>query len=104
MRTRYITQYGICLMFFIISTIMSWYEGSNLRENSFEWKYTAKFTNYFKGPVTEPSDIMQIDFFIYAAKFHPIPVWMMIASAAYIFLLSLYLVVKKMRNIAYEEA
>lgn len=83
---------------------MSWYEGSNLRENSFEWKYTAKFTNYFNGPVTEPNDIMQIDFFVYAAKFHPIPVVIMLASAAYIVLLSLYLIVKRMRNIAYEEA
>lgn len=98
MRIRHMVQYGVCLIFFAVTTIISWYEGSNLIQNSFEWKYSAKFTNYFKGPVVEPHDIMQIDFFVYAAKFHPIPIVIMCASFAYMFLLSLYLIVKKMRN------
>ncbi|MCP1125605.1 YjdJ family protein [Bacillus sp. 3103sda1] len=88
-------QFGIALIFFIVSTILSWYEGSNLIEDSFDWKYSAKFTNHFKGPVSDSHDIMQIDFFIYAAKFYPIPVIIMVASFGYMVLLSVYIILKR---------
>ncbi len=88
-------QFGVALIFFIVSTIISWYEGSNLIEDSFDWKYSAKFTNYFKGPVSDSNDILQIDFFIYAAKFYPIPVIIMITSFGYMLLLSVYIVLKR---------
>ncbi|WP_440602389.1 YjdJ family protein [Bacillus sp. GB_SG_008] len=95
MRIRYMVQFGVALIFFIVSTIISWYEGSNLIEDSFDWKYSAKFTNYFKGPVSDSNDILQIDFFIYAAKFYPIPVIIMITSFGYMLLLSVYIVLKR---------
>ncbi|PEZ09036.1 hypothetical protein CN326_04720 [Bacillus sp. AFS018417] len=88
-------QFGAALIFFIVSAIISWYEGSNLIEDSFDWKYSAKFTNYFKGPVSDSNDILQIDFFIYAAKFYPIPVIIMITSFGYMLLLSVYIVLKR---------
>lgn len=49
-------------MLFITSALMSWYQGSNLIDNPDEWKYSAKFTNYFKGTVSNYEDIYQIDF------------------------------------------
>ncbi|WP_255258094.1 YjdJ family protein [Bacillus sp. AFS018417] len=95
MKIRYMVQFGAALIFFIVSAIISWYEGSNLIEDSFDWKYSAKFTNYFKGPVSDSNDILQIDFFIYAAKFYPIPVIIMITSFGYMLLLSVYIVLKR---------
>ncbi|MFD0770495.1 YjdJ family protein [Bacillus sp. CGMCC 1.60114] len=95
MKIRYMVQFGVALIFFIVSTIISWYEGSNLIEDSFDWKYSAKFTNYFKGPVLDSHDILQIDFFVYAAKFYPIPVIIMVASFGYMLLLSVYIVLKR---------
>ncbi|WP_460291962.1 DUF4306 domain-containing protein, partial [Bacillus cereus] len=41
---------------------------------------TAKFTNYFKGTVSNYEDIYQIDFFIYAAKFYPTAFIVMLVS------------------------
>lgn len=95
MKIRYMVQFGVAFIFFIVSAIISWYEGSNLIDHSFDWKYSAKFTNYFKGPVSDSHDIMQIDFFVYAAKFYPIPVIIMVTSFGYIVLLSLYIVLKR---------
>jgi hypothetical protein len=90
-------QLGIALIFFIVSAIISWYEGSNLIWDSFEWKYSAKFTNYFKGSVSNSHDILQVDFFVYAAKFYPIPVIIMITSFGYMVLLSVYIILKRRR-------
>ncbi|MGG2063932.1 YjdJ family protein [Bacillus sp. S14(2024)] len=95
MKIRYMVQFGVVFIFFIVSAIISWYEGSNLIEDSFDWKYSAKFTNYFKGSVSDSHDIMQIDFFVYAAKFYPIPVMIMIASFGYMLFLSVYIALKR---------
>ena len=95
MKARYIVQFGIAIIFFSVSALISWYEGSNLIEDSFEWKYSTKFTNYFKGPVSNYDDILQIDFFVYAAKFYPVPVLIMVASFGYMLFLSMYLILKK---------
>ncbi|MEI4832323.1 YjdJ family protein [Bacillus sp. FJAT-53711] len=97
MKIRYMVQFGVVFIFFIVSAIISWYEGSNLIEDSFDWKYSAKFTNYFKGSVSDSHDIMQIDFFVYAAKFYPIPVMIMVASFGYMLFLSVYIVLKRSR-------
>ncbi|MDP7979011.1 YjdJ family protein [Bacillus multifaciens] len=95
MKTRYMVQFGIAIVFFSVSALISWYEGSNLIEDSFEWKYSAKFTNYFQGPVSSYDDILQIDFFVYAAKFYPVPVLIMVASFGYMLFLSVYIILKK---------
>ena len=55
-------QLGSSFMLFITSALMSWYQGSNLIDDPDEWKYSAKFTNYFKGTVSNYQDIYQIDF------------------------------------------
>ncbi|PGP50100.1 hypothetical protein CN992_25195, partial [Bacillus thuringiensis] len=83
-------QLGASFLVFIFSTLISWYQGSNLIDFPDEWKYTAKFTNYFKGPVSNYKDIYQVDFFIYAAKFYPGWVIVMIISFIYMILLLVY--------------
>ncbi|MEH7460012.1 DUF4306 domain-containing protein, partial [Bacillus sp. JJ1127] len=62
------------------------------------WKYTAKFTNYFKGSVSNYQDIYQIDFFIYAAKFYPLSIILMLASFFHMIILIVYIIFKKTNN------
>ena len=61
-------QLGSACMLFITSALINWYQGSNLIDNPDEWKYSAKFTNYFKGTVSNYEDIYQIDFFYICSK------------------------------------
>ncbi|MGF2716191.1 hypothetical protein BWGOE4_55080 [Bacillus mycoides] len=91
-------QLGASFLLFISSTLISWYQGSNLIDDTLEWKYTAKFTNYFEGPVSNFKDIYQIDFFIYAAKFYPGSVIVMIISFIYMILLLVYIIYKRKNN------
>lgn len=88
-------QLGSSFMLFITSALMSWYQGSNLIDNPDEWKYSAKFTNYFKGTVSNYEDIYQIDFFIYAAKFYPTAFIVMLISSLYMLTLILYTLFKR---------
>lgn len=80
----------ICLvgafLVFIFSTLASWYEGGQLRDISWEWKYSAVFSTWLNGPVTEASDILVIDHFVYAAKFEPLFPLLMAASLLFIIL------------------
>lgn len=68
----------------VISTLFSWYEGGQLIDQPWEWKYTAIFTNWLNGGVSDPNDILAIDHFIYAAKFAPFYPFLMITSLAII--------------------
>lgn len=65
---------------FLLSTLVSWYEGGQLRDISWEWKYTAIFSNWFNGEVTSSSEILTVDHFVYAAKFEPFFPLLMAAS------------------------
>ncbi len=88
-------QLGSACMLFITSTLINWYQGSNLIDDPDEWKYSTKFTNYFKGTVSNYEDIYQIDFFIYAAKFYPTAFIVMLVSLLYMFILILYILFKR---------
>lgn len=69
---------------FIFSTLASWYEGGQLRDISWEWKYSAVFSTWLTGPVNEADDILAIDHFVYAAKFEPLFPLLMAASLLFI--------------------
>ncbi|MDN5710069.1 MAG: YjdJ family protein [Planococcus sp. (in: firmicutes)] len=68
----------------IFSTLASWYEGGQLRDISWEWKYSAVFSTWLNGPVNEADDILAIDHFVYAAKFEPLFPLLMAASLLFI--------------------
>ncbi|MFP8782932.1 DUF4306 domain-containing protein [Planococcus plakortidis] len=81
---------------FIFSTLASWYEGGQLRDISWEWKYSAVFSTWLNGPVNEADDILVIDHFVYAAKFEPLFPLLMAASLLFIiFQLSAWLLRKR---------
>ncbi|WP_162880766.1 DUF4306 domain-containing protein [Paraliobacillus sediminis] len=66
-----------------------------LRNDPWEWKYTAIFSEKFNGEITNASDISQLDHFIYAAKFNPIFPTLIILSLTYLLILSGYLLLRK---------
>ncbi|WP_281975766.1 DUF4306 domain-containing protein [Halobacillus litoralis] len=61
--------FNICVLFGV--ALVTWYEGSAIRMNPWEWKYSAHFSQMFHGEVHTETDILAIDHFIYAAKFKP---------------------------------
>ncbi|MEN1970062.1 YjdJ family protein [Lentibacillus sp. N15] len=69
---KYTIQYLVSLVLLVFSTLVTWYEGSAIREDPWNWKYTAFFSKMFNGEVANSSDISQLDHFIYAAKYSPI--------------------------------
>ncbi|KPL60103.1 YjdJ family protein [Rossellomorea vietnamensis] len=87
MSIKYWAQVGIGLLVLVFSTLVSWYEGSALLDHSWEWGYSAPFSEMVHGSVTGSSDIVALDFFVYAAKFSPLYPGMMIISASYLLIL-----------------
>jgi hypothetical protein len=78
--------FGIACMFFCIAAFASWYEGSNLVENPFEWEHTAVITSWLHNADVERANISQFDYFIYSMKFKPIYPIIMLLSFVYIIL------------------
>lgn len=81
-------------MILMFSTFATWYEGSAIREDPWEWKYSTPFSKWLHGEVTDPSDISGLDHFIYAAKFSPLYPTLILISLSYIIILSGYLLLK----------
>ncbi|UAL45904.1 YjdJ family protein [Sutcliffiella horikoshii] len=78
--------FGLAIMFFCIAIFASWYEGSELVDNSFEWKHTAVFTSWIHDGEVERGNISQLDYFVYSIKFKPIfPIIMMVSFIYMIF-------------------
>lgn len=88
---KYTVQYISAIILFIFSTFVAWYEGSAIRDNPWEWQYSAVFSKLFNGEVTSRADLSQLDHFIYAAKFNPIFPVIMILSLSYLIILTTYL-------------
>jgi len=76
---------GACMLL-AFSTLASWYEGAQLRDIPWEWKYTAVFSNWINGGVGNKNDILAIDHFVYAAKFEPLYPLLMSMSLLFIVL------------------
>lgn len=82
------TQLGSAFLLFLISTAASWYEGSQILDNPWEWKYSAIFSRMMNnGLVEQANDILPIDHVVYAAKFLPLFPLLMFFSGIYIIVL-----------------
>lgn len=84
MKFKHIIFLIVAFFVFIFSTFASWYEGGQLRDISWEWKYSAVFSTWLNGPIEDASDILVIDHFVYAAKFEPLFPLLMAASFLFI--------------------
>ncbi|WKA60474.1 DUF4306 domain-containing protein [Planococcus shenhongbingii] len=82
----------VASLVFVFATLVSWYEGGQLRDISWEWEHTAVFSNWFNGEVDRGSDIIVMDHFVYAAKFEPFfPLLMAVSLLFIVFRLALWL-------------
>ncbi|WP_338472458.1 YjdJ family protein [Niallia sp. XMNu-256] len=88
-------QLGLSFMVFLVSTIVAWYEGSNLLQDTHEWKSTAIFSQWLNGEVIHSGDILLVDFFIYAAKFFPTFPILMLLSGTHLLVLIGYLLFRR---------
>ncbi|KGP71139.1 DUF4306 domain-containing protein [Pontibacillus yanchengensis] len=87
---KYGVQY-MCVCLFLVFTVMaSWYEGSALRGNPWEWEYSAVLSKLVNGEISTKSDIVQLDHFVYAAKFKPLFPLLMTSCLIYLVTLLMY--------------
>ncbi|QFG00006.1 DUF4306 domain-containing protein [Psychrobacillus glaciei] len=95
MSFKIILQLSVACMFLVFSTLVAWYEGSEIVHTPWEWKYTAIFSEMVHGPVKQGTDILIIDYFVYAAKFASSFPLLMLLSSTYIIILLGYALLKR---------
>ncbi|MBM7586391.1 hypothetical protein JOC86_002943 [Bacillus pakistanensis] len=93
MSLKNLVQLMFAILLILFSTSATWYEGSAILDNPWEWKYTALFSQWIHGEVQHHSDISQLDFFIYAAKFKPAYPLMMFISGFYLIIVLGYVII-----------
>lgn len=77
---------------FVLATLVSWYEGAQLRDIPWEWEHTAVFSNWANDGFTNANNLLAIDHFVYEAKFEPLfPLLMAISLLYMIFQLVFWL-------------
>ncbi|MGY3717928.1 DUF4306 domain-containing protein [Sutcliffiella cohnii] len=87
-----IFQLVILIFILLISLLFTWYEGSEVLERPWEWNKSTPFSNLINGEVNNKSDILQIDFFIYAIKYKPMfPTFIIICSLYLFYLIGIFL-------------
>lgn len=92
---RFIIQFGVASFFLLFSTTVAWYEGSAILDNPWEWRYSTPFTQLLYGVVSNPNDISQLDYFVYASKFQPTFPIIMVMSSLYLLILTGYYIFKQ---------
>lgn len=80
-------------MILLLSTFVSWYEGSAIIDLPWEWEYSTPFSQS-NGEIQNGNQISQLDYFVYAAKFHPAFPLVMLISFLYLLILVSYHVLK----------
>lgn len=95
---RFIFQFGAASVVFLFSSLAAWYEGSAILNHSSEWRNSTPITQLLYGNVHESSDILQWDFFIYAAKYRPTFPVIMTVSGLYLLILLGFYIFKKVRK------
>ncbi|MGV3266087.1 MULTISPECIES: YjdJ family protein [Bacillaceae] len=95
-------KFGVSSLLLLFSTFVSWYEGSEILNRSFEWRYSTPFSHFLYGEVNKPSDISQLDYFVYAAKFQPgFPIIMFLSSLYMLILIGYYIFQEEKKGLAY---
>lgn len=87
MSIKYWSQVGVGLLVFGFTALFSWYEGSALLDDPWEWKYSTPFSEMIHGSVLMKGQIVDLDFFVYAAKFSPLFPSVNMMSASYLLVL-----------------
>ncbi|WP_249599037.1 DUF4306 domain-containing protein [Peribacillus frigoritolerans] len=95
MTFNHFLQMIITALFFMVFTFCTWYEGSEIVDKPWEWKYSTLFTHVNDEQGIDAVDISNFDHFVYAAKFKPLFPLLMVLAASYIIILSGYVLFKR---------
>ena len=95
---RFVIQFSVSITLLLFSTAFAWFEGSAILDNPWEWRYSTPFTQLLYGVVNNPSDISQLDYFVYASKFQPTFPIIMILSSLYLLILIGCNILKQEKN------
>ncbi|CAH0273434.1 MULTISPECIES: DUF4306 domain-containing protein [Peribacillus] len=95
MTFRNFLQMIITALFFIVFMFCTWYEGSEILDRPWEWKYSTHFTQVNDDQRMEADDISSFDYFVYAAKFKPLFPLLMVLAASYFIILTGYILFKR---------
>lgn len=90
-----IIHLGIGLVFFLFSTLATWYEGAEILDRPSEWKYSTPFS----GLVLKAGDISRLDYFVYAVKYKPTFPVVMVLSGIYLIITGGYYIFKSKKNV-----
>ena len=88
-------QMIIAAFFLMVFTFCTWYEGSEIMDRPWEWKYSTHFTQVKDVQAMEAKDISNLDHFVYAAKFRPLFPFLMVLAASYLIILTGYILFKR---------
>lgn len=95
MTFKYFLQIIIAALFFMVFSFCAWFEGSEILDEPWEWKYSAHFSQVSDDEVMEAHDISNLDHFVYAAKFKPLFPFLMALTASYIIIFTGYTLFKR---------
>ncbi|MCP1492935.1 FtsH-binding integral membrane protein [Peribacillus frigoritolerans] len=95
MTFNHVLQMIIAALFFMVFTFCTWYEGSEILDRPWEWRYSTHFTHINDEQAIDADDISNFDHFVYAAKFKPLFPVLMVLAASYIIILSGYILFKR---------
>ncbi|MDZ5713332.1 YjdJ family protein [Jeotgalibacillus haloalkalitolerans] len=84
------THLSVAITFLAVAAAGTWYEGSAIIDDPWEWAYSTPFSQLLNGEVLHAGQISQLDHFVYAAKFQPLLPIVMMISVLYIVLLIAY--------------
>ncbi|QKY68549.1 YjdJ family protein [Lentibacillus sp. CBA3610] len=87
---KFLLQAGIASILLLFSTVAAWYEGSAILTDPWEWKHSTPFSQLLYDEIQSSNQILQLDHFIYAAKFQPTFPVIMIISSLYLLILTGY--------------
>jgi len=96
---RFLLQAGIVSISLLFSTVAAWYEGSAILTDPWEWKYSTPFSQLFYDEIQSSNQILQLDHFIYAAKFQPTFPAIMIISSLYLLILTGHHLLRRHRKL-----
>ncbi|MGG0409217.1 DUF4306 domain-containing protein [Peribacillus simplex] len=88
-------QMIIAALFFMVFTFCTWYEGSEILDRPWEWKYSVHFTQVNDYQAMDADDISSFDHFVYAAKFKPLFPFLMVITAFYLIILTGFILFKR---------
>lgn len=95
MSVKYFVQIIIAAFFLLLFSFCTWYEGSEILDNPWEWRYSTHFSQMLNDQVMDDQDISNLDYFVYAAKFKPVFPVLMVLTSSYLIILTGYALFKR---------